>query len=729
MNFPLLWSCAVALIVLSLPDYDSAASSLEIPPVVERSPHRIESAHLIALREIGGMTGTGLSVSPDGRYLAFEMHQADTANNGYRVAWFVASTSPGGVAVNVAGGGDPTLFRRSLPDGRPVGTWVGEYARWSPDSRGIAYRKKVNGETQVWWSARDGEEEEQLTHSAADVEEFRWSPDGSRIFFTTDADRAALREAENDRFRNGHVFGLDKGWSTIDGAPLYPPYLLTGGEARVWVLDIESGVERLATVGERREYDQLKEPIRQLERSPRARVSASTKDNSAIAWIQPDDPDKQGSIPPQTVYASRVSDGGKTIRCMAVECTGVFDYYSPLREGLQWTTDMDEIIFARAEGAAYSIRTLYSWRVGDDDVRKIVSTDEWLTDCSIIRGRAVCFRESPRSPRAIVSIDLADGSIETLVDPNPEFQNLIIGDIELIEWKNALGYKAFGYLVKPPEYVPERRYPLVFVGYRARHALRGGTGDEYPVHVLAANGFVVLVYEKPTPYGAYESDSGLLDRGRARWGPDLFDVRMPLESFKSAIELLAERGLVDPARVGVTGLSNGTGHVNYSLIHSNVFAAAITSSSEFGPNKGALTGSWSERLIQYSRVIGMGTYPGPYGFLFPQMSLALNSERINAPLLINVGDAEHPWALEEVIALKKEDKPVEMIVYPDEGHIKWHPTHRLSVYERNVDWFNFWLRGVEDSNPEKVPQYARWRELRGMQAYHNTERTKKDRAN
>ena len=31
-----------------------------------------------------------------------------------------------------------------------------------------------------------------------------------------------------------------------------------------------------------------------------------------------------------------------------------------------------------------------------------------------------------------------------------------------------------------------------------------------------------------------------------------------------------------------------------------------------------------------------------------------------------------------------------------------------------VDWFRFWLKGEEDSNPVKAPQYARWRELRKL---------------
>lgn len=62
-------------------------------------------------------------------------------------------------------------------------------------------------------------------------------------------------------------------------------------------------------------------------------------------------------------------------------------------------------------------------------------------------------------------------------------------------------------------------------------------------------------------------------------------------------------------------------------------------------------------------------------------------------------------------ALQRRDELSYAVQYPDETHIKWQPAHRASVYERNVDWLNFWLRGVEDSTPKKADQYERWRNL------------------
>ncbi|HET9445548.1 MAG TPA: hypothetical protein VFO35_04770, partial [Steroidobacteraceae bacterium] len=41
--------------------------------------------------------------------------------------------------------------------------------------------------------------------------------------------------------------------------------------------------------------------------------------------------------------------------------------------------------------------------------------------------------------------------------------------------------------------------------------------------------------------------------------------------------------------------------------------------------------------------------------------------------------------------------------------------HRLAVYNRNVDWFRFWLQDIEDPEPGKAEQYERWRKLRQLQ--------------
>jgi hypothetical protein len=55
-----------------------------------------------------------------------------------------------------------------------------------------------------------------------------------------------------------------------------------------------------------------------------------------------------------------------------------------------------------------------------------------------------------------------------------------------------------------------------------------------------------------------------------------------------------------------------------------------------------------------------------------------------------------------------------MFIYAGEQHEKNQPKHRYEIYERNVDWFNFWLKDKEDRSLAKAAQYTRWQELRKL---------------
>ena len=72
-------------------------------------------------------------------------------------------------------------------------------------------------------------------------------------------------------------------------------------------------------------------------------------------------------------------------------------------------------------------------------------------------------------------------------------------------------------------------------------------------------------------------------------------------------------------------------------------------------------------------------------------------------------------AYEFFTALRRQDKPVELIYYPNGEHELDTPAERLASLRRNVDWFRFWMQGIEGSAPTYDPdQYKRWRELRAL---------------
>lgn len=91
------------------------------------------------------------------------------------------------------------------------------------------------------------------------------------------------------------------------------------------------------------------------------------------------------------------------------------------------------------------------------------------------------------------------------------------------------------------------------------------------------------------------------------------------------------------------------------------------------------------------------------------MSVSRNAAKISTPILFNLADAEYLHSLVSIRALRFFGQPVDAYVFPDEQHIKWQAAHRLAVYERNIAWFDFWLKNIAPQDPETA---KRWTLLR-----------------
>jgi dipeptidyl aminopeptidase/acylaminoacyl peptidase len=95
-----------------------------------------------------------------------------------------------------------------------------------------------------------------------------------------------------------------------------------------------------------------------------------------------------------------------------------------------------------------------------------------------------------------------------------------------------------------------------------------------------------------------------------------------------------------------------------------------------------------------------------------RLAASLNADRIETPLLMNSADSEFLGNMALYTSLEQLHKPVELYIHVNELHVKNQPKHRYEIYERNVDWFRFWLEGQEDPSPGKRSQYSRWERLR-----------------
>jgi len=656
-------------------------------------------ADLAGLKDIGGDTGS-FEVSPDGSHIAFQLQQADVANRTYKVNWFVVPTTGGG-PVSFGNGGE--LVLNSMSWGRSIGARAEPSVKWSPDSRWIAYLRKDASSVQLWRSRTDGSQQTQLTHNAADVLNFAWAADGQSLYLEVGRNRNSMRAADQKEGDQGYLLDerffadgrLRPLWYACEKSPKEPIPESQRCVPALWVVDLKKQEERPANDQDKLVYKALTaHPTTPgIGKNRSVRDVVRNTDGSHIGWLENENPvELPGYTAPLTLY----SDG---IRCEALQCQG------QLRK-LWW--DRDRIVFLRKEGHAYGQTALYVWTPGKQNVpRLILRSYDKLESCQISDARLICLHEAPTMPRRLVSIDINSGKFSTVFDPNPGFAQFKLGKVERLEWHDAFGNPTFGHLVLPLDYRRGKRYPMVIVQYRSRGFLNGGVGDEFPIFPMAAKGFVVLSFDCPTDWDQQARLDFAKDikKGITETLKDGYEKKMDLSALEIIIDRLDKRGLIDPRRVGITGLSHGADNVQYALAHSQYFAVAATG------------GAWTPSMYfylspndRYRRNFVKTIWKASEG-----SDLFENVDKVTAPWLIQASDAELLAVLPIHIALKEAGKPVETYVFPDEYHIKWQPQHKIAVGERAIDWFRFWLQNYEDTDPAKAGQYKRWREMREKQ--------------
>ena len=667
---------------------------VEIPNIQKGPPRAVTKMDLLNLRDLHG-----IQISPDGRYVAFVLGQAVYETNSYRSGLFVIGTEQGSKALGLGTAGPPNWDA--------MNQWLPENPQWSAHSKYLYLRVKHSGIWQVWKWNREGGVPIQLTHMEHDVKSFRISPDSTKLIMTVEGPSAIEKKqfAERGILYDGSIdeFGPKPILDRIAQ--------MRAKENQTWIHDLRDGSEQKASSEELEAYGIS-------ENDPNGAILNKIFSTKEIAerhvyGLLPS-PDKNRVVFMGYVDDFRESawmswllfvksmDGGSPVEIKRWAYYGGQYWWSPNSKEVYYTEDDPENV------SKMRTKIMVVAATGGKP-RLMFQSPGFLHDYSAdLSGRLLgCIRENTTTPPEIALVDLANGKVRTLVDLNPEFQNLQLSPARQIDVSNKYGDHFWGHLVFPLGYEPGKRYPLIITTYRDFGGfLRGGLpGDEYPIQVFAANGFAVLNFEA---------------LGRLRNNkPNDFDSTIlfwesPIDGLKTALSKLWYMGLVDRSRIGITGLSHGAVVVDYGISHTDLFHAAIDSG---GGSRDPLTFyllSDGDRA-SFSHLWDLELPENDSLARWQRISPALNAHRVRAPLLINTADAEYIADMQLVITLRELKKPVEMFIYPNEQHLKNQPRHRYEIYERNVDWFNFWLQNREDPDPAKADLYKRWRELRQLQ--------------
>ena len=95
-------------------------------------------------------------------------------------------------------------------------------------------------------------------------------------------------------------------------------------------------------------------------------------------------------------------------------------------------------------------------------------------------------------------------------------------------------------------------------------------------------------------------------------------------------------------------------------------------------------------------------------------SVARRADLVCSAFLVNASQTEYMIFVEAYQQLRERHLPVELFVYPGDYHIKWQPAHRLAIYDRNIDWLNFWFRGQSPTALVDQGLASKWQELKAQ---------------
>jgi dipeptidyl aminopeptidase/acylaminoacyl peptidase len=669
----------------------------------------ISSTMIVEMREI-----TSVSVSPNGRLAVVGIRHSNPRTDKRELSWVIVPLREGGTRKTIPAGDeiyDPPALSALL---------VTRAALWSRDSKWFFYLRRDGEEVQLWETRSDGRMTRQVTHSSSDLMDLKKSSDPDEFIVQLAPDRAVLRKAEEDEYRNGILYDDH----VIGGLPLTKTHPIIDRWRSMRRNDNGDWVPPGWTGWTRAVFDvphhQLKSAGEDIPKAYDASENGSSRATVIALGPMSKDPYDYGGK--YTLQLESKTGESPILKCDIAECI------ANRIAIIGWSPDGAEIYYAAdslqgpLDGRYPGGAAIYGWNPGSNAVRLIHDSGReglWGRLYNLggpagpsfvpgfMSGReiVVAFAGADQPPR-LEGINLDTGVSRVLFDPNAELRSLTQGRAVWHTWETSIGYSGRGMMVLPDDYRPGGKYPAVITTYGCGNGfLRGGSGDNAPEFVLAHEGFIaVCVDVRVREIIARETD-------QSRLHPIICDIVLGL------IADLAKDGKLDSNRVGLTGQSLGANAGAYCISHSNaIAAAAFRHGSALERVRWELfdTGSWKRGPNGIYALLNMPDPRNDPTGRWDEMSVSRRAREINTPLLIQTDDAEYLSALPLWSAMRDEGKAVEMHVFAEDDHLLIQPIHMLVNLERQLDWFRFWLKNEEAPVPSKRAQYDRWNRLREL---------------
>jgi len=601
-------------------------------------------------------------------------------------------------------------------DNRPLttGAFRDSSPRISPDGARIAYLSNRSGKVQIHVRWLDGSQEAQITDLQQAPGNIEWSPDGKWVGYTARVPSkpdwsVRLPEKPNGaKWADPPIVITRLRW-TADGQGILQP-----GYTHVFAVPASGGTPKQITNGD---YNHGGGP------GGGGGGFAWSADGKSVYVSTNRIPDADYALEGGDIYAFSVDDGsvkqltdrkgpdtdpvpgpgGKKIAYIGhdwkFQSYSVNHLYLMDADGKNsknitasldrdvrsphWSWDGKTIYFLVED---HGNTQLYSADVESGAVKPVTSGVQQLGvggggDGFTLANNSMIatVRSTPNEPGDVVLLPgYRQGAPARLTQVNESLLSQYqLSPVEELTFDSFDGKNMQGWIIKPPNFDPSKKYPFILDIHGGPHAM-DGVSFKHEFQIQAAHGYVVL-YMNPRGSTGYGEEFG-----------NIIHTHYPGDDYKDlmiGVDKMVEMGYIDPKKLCVTGGSGGGLLTAWTIGHTDRFAAAVSQYpvTDWITQAGTADGGYTHSALW------MKTLPWDDPKQFIEHSPIFFAKNFKTPTMVITGEADRRTPIAEseelYFALKAQKVPAVLVRVPDESHgIRGHNSHYIDKIEYILAW-------------------------------------------
>ncbi len=635
--------------------------------------------------------------SPNGKKVVFTLRTTDMeANKGRKDLWMM----------DIDGSDMIQLTQNEASDFSPS---------WSPDGKCIYFLSTRSGSVQIWKIPVNGGEAMQVTDLPLDINVFMISPDGKKLVVAVNVFPGMSITETKEKLTS-----IEEGKTT---GRLYENIMVRhwdtwkdGRRSHLFVMNVENGVP----------VDLMPDMDADAPTFPWGGTEeiAFTPDGEGLVFTAKDAGKKEAWSTDYNLYYVQLNDAyaplkltktnkawdtsptfspdGKTLAYLAMSKPGaesdrfriVLGEWKSGKErilaedwpfspsGIFWSKDGKKL-FVLAQN--FGQRSLFSIDIKSEKIQRLFH-DGYMRSPQLAGNKILFGRDDLKSPVDFYTIKLNGKGLKQITHVNKEALSKIqMGDFEQFSFSGANDETVYGYIVKPADFDPEKKYPVAFLIHGGP---QGSFGNDFhyrwnpQIYTGAGYAAVMIDFHGSTGYGQDFTDAIHDD-----WGGK------PLEDLQKGLAAALEKcPWMDGEKVGALGASYGGYMINW------------------------IAGNWSDRfrcLVNHDGNLDTRmAYYDTEELWFPEWDHAGTPwekpdhfEKHNpvnyvrnwkTPMLVIHGELDYRVPITQGIAtfnaLQRQSIPSQFLYFPDENHWVLKPHNSVQWHETVLQWLDRWCK-------------------------------------